>query len=256
MLFDTHVHLNDSCYQNYKEIIDDALLNNVKKMVVIGYDLESSKMAVKIANEYPFIYASIGIHPSESLKDYKRDLIELEKLINDKVVAIGEIGLDYHYENINKDNQKELFVLQLKLAKKYSLPITIHSRDACNDTYLILKEYKDCYKKGIMHCYSYSLEMAKEFIKLGFIFGIGGVVTYKNAKELKRIVENLELSKIVLETDAPYLSPTPFRGKTNIPSYIKYVAKEVALLKEESLSVIEDITYKNACDFFEVNYEN
>lgn len=256
MLFDTHVHLNDSCYENYDQIIQEAIKNNVKKMVVIGYDLTSSKMAVKIANEYPFIFASIGIHPSEVNGEYSNDLIELEKLISNKVVSIGEIGLDYHYEGYDKNKQKELFISQLKLAKKYNLPIVIHSRDACNETYEILKEYKHYYNKGIMHCYSYSLEMAKEFIKLGFVFGIGGVVTYKNAKELKRVVENIDLNYLVLETDAPYLSPTPFRGETNVPSYIKYVAKEVALLKEESIDVIEEATFKNACDFFGVNYEN
>ena len=156
----------------------------------------------------------------------------------------------------NKDNQKELFILQLELAKKYNLPIVIHSRDACNETYEILKEYKECYTKGIMHCYSYSLEMAHEFIKLGFVFGVGGVVTYKNAKEIKRVVQNLDLNYIVLETDAPYLTPTPFRGQLNVPAYVKYVAKEISLIKEESLEVVENITYKNACNFFGVDYEN
>lgn len=256
MLFDTHVHLNDSSYSDYKKIIDDALKENVTKMVVIGYDLESSKKAIEIAKEYPFIYASIGIHPSESLLDYESDLVELEKLICDKVVSIGEIGLDYHYENIDKERQKDLFIRQLSLAKKYDLPIVIHSRDACKDTYDILKEYKECYKKGIMHCYSYSKEMAKEFIKLNFIFGIGGVVTYKNAKELKEVVKELDLKYIVLETDAPYLAPTPNRGKQNEPQYIKYVASEIANIKEISKEELEDITYKNGCDFFGVNYEN
>ena len=256
MLFDTHVHLNDSEYEDYDKIIQDALKENVTKMVVIGFDYNSSKKAVDIANRYPFIYAAIGIHPSEDKTDYHTDLIKLEKLISNKVVAIGEIGLDYHYLQIDKKRQEELFVLQLKLAKKYNLPICIHSRDACQDTYRILKENKDCYNKGIMHCYSYSKEMANKFSRLGFIFGIGGVVTYKNAKEIKDVVENLDLSKIVLETDAPYLAPTPFRGKVNEPKYIGYVAKEIAILKNLSQEKIEEITYKNACDFFEVNYEN
>lgn len=256
MLFDTHVHLNDSSYENYNKIIDDALKENVKKMVVIGFDLESSKKAVEIANKYPFIYASIGIHPSESLQDYDKDLIELEKLISNKVVSIGEIGLDYHYDNIDKFRQKDLFTKQLKLASKYKLPIVIHSRDACNDTFVILKENKHLYKKGIMHCYSYSKEMAKDFIKLNFLFGIGGVVTYKNAKELKEVVKELDLKYIVLETDAPYLAPTPNRGKQNEPQYIKYVAKEIANIKEISEEDTQEITYKNACNFFEVEYEN
>lgn len=256
MLFDTHVHLNDPGYENYHKIIESAINENVKKMVVVGYDLESSKKAIKIASEYSFIYAAVGIHPSESLKDYDKDLIQLEKLINDKVVAIGEIGLDYHYENIDKNRQKDLFLKQLKLAKKHNLPIIIHSRDACKDTYDFLKENKDCYLKGIMHCYAYSLEMAKEFYKLGFIFGIGGVLTYKNAKDLKTLVDELDLNKMVLETDAPYLAPTPHRGKTNEPQYIKYVAKEIENIKGVPLEKIEEVTTKNACDFFGVNYEN
>lgn len=256
MLFDTHVHLNDPGYEDYNKIIEAAKKENVTRMVVVGYDLESSKLAIKISKEYPFIYAAIGIHPSEANKDYKNDLIEMEKLICDRVVAIGEIGLDYHYQGFDKNKQRELFTLQLNLAKKYDLPIIIHSRDACNDTFVILKEYKDFYKKGIMHCYSYSLEMSKEFMKLGFVFGIGGVVTYKNAKECKEVVKFLNLENIVLETDAPYLTPTPFRGEKNEPKYIKFVAKEIANLKDISIEEVEQITYKNACDFFEVNYED
>jgi TatD DNase family protein len=256
MLFDTHVHLNDPTYLDYKKIIQNALEHHVTKMVVVGYDLESSKRAVKIANEYSFIYACIGIHPSEEKTNYKEDLIELEKLISDKVVAIGEIGLDYHYENIDKERQKELFVLQLKLAYKYHLPIAIHSRDACNDTYKILQENKDCYSRGIMHCYSYSLQMSKEFIKLGFLLGIGGVLTYKNAKEIKEVVKDTSLDNLVLETDAPYLPPTPYRGQINEPQYLELVAKEMANLKEIEIKDVEEITYNNACDFFGVSHEN
>ena len=196
MLFDTHVHLNDDIYENYDEIIKSALSENVGKMVVIGFDLNSSIKAVKIAKEYDFVYAAIGIHPSEANKAYKEDLIELEKLICDKVVAIGEIGLDYHYDGVIKDNQKDLFIRQLKLAEKYKLPITIHSRDACKDTVDILIEYKKCYTKGIMHCYAYSYEIAKILEKLGFSFAFGGVVTYKNAKEVKEVVSKLDIFKL------------------------------------------------------------
>ena len=256
MLFDTHVHLNDESYLDVEKIIEEALNENVKKMVVIGYDLKSSKKAVELSQKHPFIYAAIGIHPSESLLDYESDLNELEKLVSEGVVAIGEIGLDYHYPDINKDKQKDLFIKQLELAKKYDLPVIIHSRDACNDTCCLLKQYKDCYKKGIMHCYSYSTEIANELKKLGFIFGIGGVLTYKNAKEIKEVVKSLELEDLVLETDAPYLSPTPYRGTQNEPKYIKYVAKEMAVLKEIEESKVEEITYKTSCDFFGVNYEN
>ncbi len=256
MLFDTHVHLNDPIYDDFTTVINDAKNNNVNKMLVVGYDLESSKRAIDLAKKYSFIYAAIGIHPSEANKDYKKDLKQLEILITDKVVAIGEIGLDYHYDDINKENQKDLFIKQLELAKKYNLPISIHSRDACNDTYTILKEYQNCFNKGIMHCYAYSLEMAHEFIKLGLSLGIGGVVTYKNAKELKRVVENINLKHIVLETDAPYLTPTPFRGKRNEPRYVEYVAKEIAILKNINVKEIEKQTFINACELLGVSYEN
>ena len=256
MLFDTHVHLNDVSYENYQEIIQNALSNGVKKMVVVGFDLDSSKRAIEIAKEYPFVYAAIGIHPSEANKGYDKDLIELEKLICDKVVAIGEIGLDYHYDGVIKENQSDLFIKQIQIAKRNNLPIIIHSRDACRDTVDILKEYKGCYSKGIMHCYAYSYEIAKVLINYGFIFSFGGVVTYKNAKEVKEVVTNLDINKIILETDAPYLTPTPHRGKRNEPAYIKYVADEIALLKGLDKKDVEEITYNNACDFFGVSREN
>lgn len=257
MLFDTHVHLNDPIYkQDLEQVITNALNDNIKIMLVVGYDLETSKKAIELANQYPFIYASVGIHPSESLTQYDKDLKELETLITSKVIAIGEIGLDYHYDNIDKNKQKDLFIKQIKLASKYKLPIIIHSRDACLDTYNILKEYQKEYQKGIMHCYSYSLEMAHEFINLGFKLGIGGVLTYKNAKELKRVIENTSLEHLVLETDAPYLTPTPFRGKRNEPRYVKYVAQELAKIKNISISEIEQITTKNALELLGVHYEN
>jgi len=256
MLFDTHVHLNDKVYENYEKTINEALSENVVKMMVIGFDLESSKRAVEIANKYEFIYAAIGIHPSEANKDYNNDLIELEKLINNKVVAIGEIGLDYHYDGVIKENQKDLFIKQIKLAKKYNLPITIHSRDACKDTVDILKEYKEYYKKGIMHCYAYSYEISKELEKLGFVFAFGGVVTYKNAREIKETAAKIDINKIILETDAPYLTPTPYRGKLNEPKYIKYVAEEIANIKGLSLKEVEDITYRNSCEILGVSREN
>lgn len=257
MIFDTHVHLNDPMFKdNYQKLIDEAFEMGVKQFTIVGYDLQSSKKAIEIAKEYPFIYAAIGLHPSEQFKEYDSDLLELEKLICDKVVAIGEIGLDYHYDPMDKNKQSDLFIKQIKLADKYHLPIIIHSRDACNDTFNILKENKQYYKKGIMHCYSYSLEMAKEYKKLGFIFGIGGVVTYKNGKTCKEVVSELDLKDIVLETDAPYLPPTPYRGKVNEPRYIVNVAKEISSLKNIDIKKIEEATTKNACDFFGVDYEN
>ena len=254
MLFDTHVHLNDSRYENYHEIIEKARKENVRKMLVVGYDLESSKLAIKIASEYPFIYAAIGLHPDKANDEYENDLVELEKLINTKVVAIGEIGLDYHYEGYSKERQKDLFIKQIKIANKYNLPIVIHSRDACNDTLTVLKENKKYYEKGIMHCYAYSYESYIEFAKLGFVFAFGGVVTYKNARLSKEVAEKINLDKIVLETDAPYLAPSPHRGERNEPSYIRFVAEQIAQIKNIEIQDIENNNYKKNCDVLGMSY--
>ena len=254
MYFDTHVHLNSERYDDVDKLIEEALASGVKKMVVVGYDVETSLKAVKIASNFEFIYAAVGIHPSEVKKAKISDLEIIEKcLINNKVVAIGEIGLDYHWDQDNKEYQKRFFVEQLKLANKYDLPIIIHSRDAAKDTYDVLKENKKYYKKGIMHCYSYSLEMAKLFIELNFKIAFGGALTFLNAKENKEIVKNLNIKDLLIETDAPYLTPHPFRGKINEPKYIKLVVEEIARLKEMSVEEVAETTYNNACDLFEVD---
>ena len=253
MYFDTHVHLNSERYDNVKEIIDRAVENGVKKMVVVGYDLETSVKAVEIASNFNFIYAAIGIHPSEVKKAKISDFEALEKLLsNSKVVAIGEIGLDYHWDKDNKEYQKRFFVEQLKLAGKYNLPIIIHSRDAAEDTYEILKENKKYYKKGIMHCYSYSLEMANKFIDLNFKIAFGGALTFLNAKENKNVVYNLDVKNLLIETDAPYLTPHPYRGKINEPKYIGLVVDEIAKIKRMDKEEVARITYNNACDLFGV----
>jgi len=251
MYFDTHVHLNSEQYENIEEIINNALENKVNKMVVIGYDLETSLKAVEIASSYDFIYAAVGIHPSEIKKMKENDLIEIEKLLsNNKVVALGEIGLDYYWDKDNKERQKEMFIKQIKIANKYNLPIIIHSRDAAEDTLEALKENKMYYKKGIMHCYSYSLELAKEFIKLGFLLSFGGPITFLNSKQNKEVVKELEFKYLLTETDAPYLAPHPFRGKRNEPKYIPLIVKEIANLKNVGEEEAASILYKNACEFF------
>ena len=251
MYFDTHVHLNSHRYENVKEIIDNALENKVTKMIVVGYDIETSIKAIELANEYDFIYASIGIHPSE-IKDMKEnDLEKLEELvISKKVVAIGEIGLDYYWDKDNKEKQKEVFIEQLKLANKYNLPIIIHSREAGNDTLEVLKENKKYYKKGIMHCYSYSLELAREFVKLDLLLAFGGTLTFLNSKQNKEVVKEIDMQYLLLETDAPYLTPHPFRGKLNEPKFVPLVAKEMAKIKEISEEEVARITYNNACILF------
>lgn len=251
MYFDTHVHLNSEQYSNIEEIINNALNNNVNKMIVVGYDLESSIKAVKIANEYDFVYAAVGIHPSEIKKMKENALKEIENLlINKKVVAIGEIGLDYYWDKDNKEEQKKMFVKQINLANKYNLPIIIHSREAAQDTYDILKENKIYYEKGIMHCYSYSLDLAKKFIKLNLFLAFGGALTFLNAKQNKEVVKEIDMQHLLIETDAPYLTPHPFRGKQNEPKYINLVVKEMANLKNISEEKVASITYNNACSLF------
>lgn len=252
MIFNVHTHLNDdSQYEEVKELINECLENNVNKLVVIGYDVKSSKRAIEIANNYEGVYAAIGIHPSDVNKK-NNTIEELEKLLdNKKVIAIGEIGLDYHWENNpSKEIQIEWFIKQLQLANKYKLPIIIHSRDAMGDTIKVLKENKKYYEKGIMHCYAGSIESSVELEKLGFYFSFAGPLTYKNADQLRNVASNISLDKILIETDDPYLTPTPFRGKKNKPSYVTYVASELAKLKGLSYEEISNITYKNAMKVF------
>ena len=245
-MIDTHIHLNDEAYNEcLEQIIRDANNVGVNKMIVMGCDYLTSKKAIEIANKYENIYAMIGLHPSEVEKEKDKELNWLKELLNnDKVIGIGEIGLDLYWTKEYKDLQIELFEKQLQLSLDYNLPICIHSRDAIELTYQILS--KNNYK-GIIHCYSGSLEMANKFIKLGYLIGIGGVVTFKNTN-LKEVVKNLPLTSIVTETDGPYLAPTPYRGKLNKPEYIKLVVDEIANLKEISVQEVEKQIDKNVFD--------
>ena len=257
MIFDTHIHLNDKkIYENLDFYIQDALNKGVKKFLCVGYDLESSKIAIEIANKYHEVYASIGIIPTE-YKQYNDDSINsLRKLMDksNKIVAIGEIGLDYYWEKEESVRilQKKIFIEQIELANELNLPISIHCRDAYKDTLDILKEHT-CIKKGIMHCFSGSLESAKEFIKLGYLIAFGGVLTFKNSIKTKEVLQNIDLKDVVFETDAPYLAPTPFRGKINIPSYIVETVKYASSLLNCPKETLEDITYKNSLRILNIN---
>lgn len=257
MIFDTHIHLNDKkIFENLDFYIQDALNKGVKKFLCVGYDLESSKIAIEIANKYHEVYASIGIIPTE-YKQYNDDSINnLRKLMDksNKIVAIGEIGLDYYWEKEEsvRTLQKKIFIEQIELANELNLPISIHCRDAYKDTLDILKEHT-CIKKGIMHCFSGSLESAKEFIKLGYLIAFGGVLTFKNSIKTKEVLQNIDLKDVVFETDAPYLAPTPFRGKINIPSYIVETVKYASSLLNCPEETLEDITYKNSLGILNIN---
>lgn len=258
MLFDTHTHLNDETYDGrINEVIDRALSGGVKKMIVVGYDLNSSIKAVEIANKYKFIYASIGIHPSYIKTSNKDDFKQIQELTkNKKVVAIGEIGLDYYHDKDNQKDQEEIFSFFIKLAYKYNKPIIIHSRDAGEDTLKVLKQNMKYLNKGVMHCYSYSEELSKEFIRLGMMISFAGPLTFLNAKTNKEIVKSIDMNNLLIETDCPYLTPHPFRGKENEPKNVLLVAQEVAKLKQIDLDLVKSITYKNACELFGISYEN
>ncbi len=210
-MIDTHCHILSDSFDNIPYIIDKIKESGIKKIIVNGTDMKSNLEVLELVKKYDIVYGAIGFHPTE-LEDYKdSDLLWLdEHLDDDKIVALGEIGLDYHYDNTDKNKQNDVFKKQLEIAKKHNKSIIVHSRDAIQDTLDILKKYN---LKGTLHCYSGSLEMAKEFIKCGYYIGVGGVVTYKNAKNLINVIENIGLEYILLETDSPYLTPEPYRGK-------------------------------------------
>lgn len=217
---------------------------------MVGFSHQTNQQAFELAQEYPLFYPTAGLHPSEASKNYKEDLLYLEEFIKKhKIYAIGECGLDYHYGKDNIHEQKKLFQGQIELAIQYQLPLIIHMREATQDTFDILKEYKGKIR-GVMHCYSGSKEMAEEFIKLGFYISLGGPVTFKNAKEAKRIAEEIDLKSLLIETDCPYLAPVPYRGNRNESSYVLEVAKQIATLRGMSVQQIEEITEQNAIKLF------
>ena len=230
-IFDTHVHYDDEAFDEDRDELIAALpAGGVEKAVDVGASLDSCKKALELAHAYDHVYCALGIHPEE-VYDLDDDGYEwLSRNITDsKCVAVGEIGLDYHWKDTAPGEQKDAFIRQLKLAKGAGMPVVIHSRDAAKDTADILKEYHD--GNGVIHCFSYSKEMALEFISMGYYIGIGGVLTYKNARKLVEAVEAVPMEHIVLETDGPYLSPEPLRGKRNDSHNIKYVIERMAEIK-------------------------
>jgi len=246
MIVDAHIHLNDEIYREIlDEVIEEALQGGVVKMVVSGYDRESSLKAVEIAKKYDSCYAAVGLHPSEAVKD--ADLSWLPPLLKaEKVVAVGEIGLDYYWDKYQRELQIEVFKKQIEMARSAGLPIVVHSREAAQDTFNVLKERIP----GLLHCFPYSAEMAREFVKLGYYLGIGGVVTFKNSRVLKEVVEAIDLQHLITETDGPYLAPVPHRGKLNKPAYIRLVIEKIAGIKGMDVEVAEAALYQNARNLF------
>jgi len=240
-LIDTHCHI--SLTDDIDSMVMDAEKNNVLKFIMSGCDAKSIRDGLEIIYRYPTIYMTAGFHPDEADSVTDKDLEDLEKIIitNKKIIGIGEIGLDYYHNDMNKEKQKEIFIKQIELAEKYDLPIVIHSRESIQDVYDILKCH---HARGVIHCFSGSLEMAKLFIDLGFYLGIGGVLTFKNSK-LKEVVQELSLDNIVLETDSPYLAPEPYRGHTNYPQNIKIIAQALRKIKEVTLDEVAEKTTNN-----------
>ena len=243
-MIDTHCHLYDEkLYSNLDQIIINATKANIKKMICIGDNLNTSEKSIKISETYENIYATIGIHPHESKDANMSYLSTIEKkTTHKKVVAIGEIGLDYYYNFSDSDTQKKVFLNQLKLAKKLNLPTVIHCRDAYEDLYTTILNSK--HQKGVIHCFSGSVEFAKKIIDLGFYISFTGMITF--VKELENVIRKIDLKHIMIETDSPYLAPVPYRGKINQPAYVNNVAEKIADIKNISIEEVEKITTNNA----------
>jgi TatD DNase family protein len=251
---DTHVHLNADQYdEDLQEVIDRALEAKVEKMVVVGFDHKTIERAMKLVEEYDFIYAVIGWHPVDAIDCTDEDLLWIEQLAaHPKVVGIGETGLDYYWDKSPKDIQKHWFRKQIHLAQKLNLPIIIHNRDATADVVEILREENAAAVGGIMHSFSGSVETAKECIKMNFMISLGGPVTFKNARQPKEVAAEIPLEYLLIETDAPYLTPHPYRGKRNEPAHVVLVAEEIARLKELSVEEVGQKTTENALRFFKI----
>lgn len=249
MFIDTHAHLFKEYYSDLDDVILECLNNGVNKIIVSGCDMASNKEVLELVSKYDCIYGTLGFHPTE-LDDFKDEYFDwLEDNINNrKIVGVGEIGLDYHYEDTNRELQKKVFKRQLDIASRNGKPIVVHSRDAIGDTYNILKDYK---LRGSIHAFSGSVEMAQEFIKLGYMIGVGGVVTFKNAKNIKEVVKSVPLAYILLETDSPYLTPEPYRGEVNSSKNIPLIANKIAELKEVSNIDVSRVTNDNAERIFD-----
>lgn len=247
MIFESHAHYDDAkFYVDREALFKKFKETNIQYVINVGADMRSSRRSIELAKKYAFIYAAVGVHPHD-VTDMKEE--DLETLLHytayEKVVAIGEIGLDYHYDYSPRSIQKLWFREQLKLAKELELPVIIHSREASQDTFDIIKDAELGPRKGVIHCYSGSVEMALDYVKQGFYIGIGGVVTFLKAKTIKEVVAAIPLESILIETDAPYLAPVPHRGKRNDSRYLTHIIETIAEIKKVTPQEVEDITYEN-----------
>lgn len=251
MIFESHAHYDSSKFaEDREEFLNSMQDNGIGTIINVGATWKSVTTVVELAKEYPFIYAALGLHPDE-VGDLNEERFEFlrKQCQHEKVVAIGEIGLDYYWDNESHEVQKEWFIRQLDLARELDLPVIIHSRDAAEDTLKIMKEHAQGLY-GVIHCFSYSKEMAEEYVKMGFHIGVGGVVTFKNGKKLKEVVEAIPLESILLETDCPYLAPEPYRGRRNSSLYIPHIAQAIADLKGITYEEVVEQTEQNGKELF------
>ena len=254
MIFESHAHYDDEAFDKDRiSLLPSLPTQGIEAVVNIGASIQTTKNTLKLIENYPFFYGAVGVHPNET-GELNENLLNWLKEVarHPKVVAIGEIGLDYYWNEPDRETQKHWFICQLNLAREVGLPVIIHSRDAAKDTLDIMKSQKSDEIGGVIHCFSYGKDLAREYLSMGFYLGIGGVVTFKNAKKLKEVVEYMPMDKMVLETDCPYLSPEPFRGTRNSSLNLPYVVKAVSEIKGISEEKIIEITYKNAKDLYRI----
>lgn len=252
MIYETHAHYDDKAYEeDIDEVLGEIDAAGIKRIVNVAASMRSCKTTLELTKKYPQIYGAIGVHPSDTGELTDEDMILLKEYCNnDKILAVGEIGLDYYWDEPDREIQKKWFIKQLQLAREVKLPVIIHSRDAAADTLDIMKNQKAEEIGGVIHCFSYGIEMAREYLNMGFYLGVGGVVTFKNGKKLKEVVEYAPIDRIVTETDSPYLSPVPYRGKRNSSANIPLIIDEIARIKGLSVEEVEKITWQNALKLY------
>lgn len=254
MIFDSHAHYDDAQFdEDRMDVLSHLKDAGVAKVVNISNGWDDLLKTLELIKQVPFLYGTVGIHPCKvsELNDERMEQMR-DFCSGDKIVAVGEIGLDYYWMSDPKEVQKEWFIRQLRLAKEVNLPVVIHSRDASQDTFDIMKAEHAGTTGGVIHCYSGSVEMAREYVKMGYFLGIGGVVTFKNSKTLKKVAAEISLEHIVIETDCPYLAPTPYRGKRNSSAYLPMVVEEIARLRGISTEEVERVTYENAMRLYSI----
>lgn len=255
MIFETHAHYDDKAFEeDREELLKRLPKEGIGRVVNVGSSLRACRQTIALMEQYPFIYGALGVHPSDTGELNEESFAWLkEQCALEKCVAVGEIGLDYYWDEPEREIQKKWFVCQLALAKEMQLPVVIHSRDAAKDTIDIMAAEHAEEIGGVIHCFSYTKESAKIFLDMGYFIGIGGVLTFQNAKKLKEAVEYIPMDRIVLETDSPYLAPTPFRGKRNSSLYLPYVIQTLAQIKGISEKDVEQITWDNACRLYRLD---